>query len=111
VQLLAERIRRNQRVELADHLTVQTGRQISLDRLLGRSQAQLAQAADLDGGEGLIGHVGERLAAPQRERLARVRLIQESLEAEHVHLAVAQLELVAAAAGDDLRAIAVEQPA
>ena len=72
---------RDERVELADHLAMAAGREVGVDRQLGRAQPQLLEAADLGGGERLVGDVGERLAAPQRERLARARLLEQALEA------------------------------
>jgi hypothetical protein len=53
-------------------LAVPPCRQIGVDRALGRAQPQPVEAPDLRGGEWLVGEVGERLAAPQGERLARV---------------------------------------
>ena len=71
VQALAQRMRGDQRVELADHLGVAARREVGVDRALGRAQPQLLEPADLGGRERLVGDVGERVAAPQRERLAR----------------------------------------
>ena len=45
------------------------------------------------------------LAVPQRERLARAGVLEQPLEARRVDLAVGELELVAAAARDDLRTV------
>ena len=69
VQPLAQRLLGHQRLELADHLAVPPGRQVTVDGQLDRGQAQLLQAADLRGGERLVGDVGQRRAAPQRQRL------------------------------------------
>ena len=71
VQPLAQRVLGDERLELADHLGVPAGREVGVDRHLGRAQPQLLEPADLGGGERLVGDVGQRLAAPQRERLAR----------------------------------------
>ena len=109
VQVLAQRMLGDQRVELADHLGVPAGREVGVDGRLRRAQPQLVEAADLGGGERLVGDVLERVAVPQRERLARRAALQQPLEARRVHLAVGELELVAAAARDDLRAVAVQQ--
>ena len=50
------------------------------------------------------------LAAPQRERLARAGLVEQALEAHRVDVVIRELQLVAAAAGDDPGAVAVEHP-
>ena len=47
VQALAQRVRRDERVELGDHLGMPAGRQVRVDRHLGRAQAQLLEPADL----------------------------------------------------------------
>ncbi len=70
MQALAQRVRRDERVELGDHLDMAAGLEVGVDRQLGRPQPQLLEAADLGGGERLVRDVGERVAAPQRERLA-----------------------------------------
>jgi hypothetical protein len=69
VQPLAQRMLVDERLELADQLAVAARREVGVDRHFGRAHAQLAQPVDLGGGERLVGHVGERRAVPQRERL------------------------------------------
>ena len=71
MQVLAQRMLGDQRVELADHLGVPAGREVGVDRHLRRAQPQIVEAADLGGRERLVGDVRERVAVPQRERLAR----------------------------------------
>ena len=110
VQPLVQRMRADQRLELADHLVVAAFCQVGVDRLLGRAHAQLVQPSDLGGGERLVGHVGERLAVPQRERLACATAFEQTLELDRIHGTVGHPQLVAPAAGDDLRAVALEQP-
>ena len=68
-----QRFRGQQRLELAEYLTVATRREVRADRSLGRLQAQVLQPPDLGGRERLVGDVAERIAAPQRERLAGAR--------------------------------------
>ena len=86
------------------------GRQVGLDRQLGRLQAQLLQPPDLGARERLVGQVGQSRAAPQRERLPRLavgrlagcaRRVHQPLEVGRVDLIGGQLELVAATTGDD----------
>ena len=102
---------RDERLQLGDHLGVPAGLEVGVDRHLGGAQPQVLEPADLRGGERLVGDVGERVAAPQRERLARATLLHQVLEADRVDVVVGQLQLVAAAAGHDSNAVAVEQPA
>ena len=107
VQALAQRLARHQRVELADHLGVAPGGEVLADRLLDRREPQLLEPADLERRERLGGDVVERRAAPQRERVARRAGGDEALEAADVEVApVAEPQLVAAPARDDLRAVA-----
>jgi hypothetical protein len=81
-------------------------RQVALDRALGGGQVQLLEAADLAGRERLVGYIGKRRPAPQRERLARHVVGDERGEAHRVDVTVAEAQLVPAPAGDDLRAVA-----
>ena len=48
---------------------------------------QVLQAPDLRGGERLVRDIGERVAAPQRQRFARARRLEQPLETDGVHLA------------------------
>ena len=111
MQALAQRVLRDERVELADHLGVPAGGEVGVDRQLGRAQPQLLEPADLGRRERLVGQVRERLAAPQRQRLARPRLAEQPLGAHRVDLAVRELQLVAATAGHDSDPVAVEHAA
>jgi hypothetical protein len=71
------------RLQLADEL--------GFDPLLNRAEAQHLEAGDLAPREGVVGEIGERAAAPERERLgergrsflrlAPARLGAEPLEA------------------------------
>ena len=108
VEVLAQRLVREQRLDLGDRLGVPPGREILLEGLLDRGEPQLLQAADLEARERLGGDVVERRSAPQRERLARRPLGDEPLEAARVDLAGAEPQLVAVPAGDDLRAVAAD---
>ena len=68
-QALAERVRGDERLELGDELVVAAERQVAVDALLERAQAQLLEAGDLALRERLVVQVRQRLAAPERERL------------------------------------------
>ena len=65
VHALAEWMRDRERLELPDELAVAALRQLGVDRLLERGQPQLVQPPDLARGEGLVGDVRQRWAAPQ----------------------------------------------
>ena len=81
VQALAQRLLRQQRLELRQHLAVAPGVEVLVDRDLERTRAQLLQAPDLRSGERLVGDVRQRRPAPQAQRLARGALGEQSLEA------------------------------
>ena len=59
----------DERLQLADELGVPAELELGVDPLLDRGEAQLLEAGDLALGEGVVGEVGQRLAAPERERL------------------------------------------
>ena len=105
VEALAQRLLREQRLDLGDRLGVAAGGEVLLERLLDRGQAQLLQAADLEPRERLGGDVVERRSPPEGERLARGSLGHELLEAARVELARADPQLIAVPARDDLRAV------
>src|SRR5215218_8843421 len=97
--------------ELGDEVGMAAERQVGLDPLLERAQAQLLEPADLFASEVLIGEVGERRTAPEGERLAqnlrrRLRIFrpkvpsaaEELLEAIHIALAGIQAKQIAVAA-------------
>src|SRR5215204_4329777 len=96
--------------ELGDEVGMAAERQVGLDPLLERGQAQLLEPADLLAGEVLIGEVGERRTAPEGERLAqevrgRLRIrrpkrppaAEELLEAVEIALAPLQAKQIAVA--------------
>ena len=68
---LAHRVVAHERLELADHLRVAAERQVCVDALFERDQAQLVEPRDLLLGERLVGEVRQRWAAPQREPLTQ----------------------------------------
>ncbi len=109
VQVLAERLRRHEPLELADHLGMPPRLHVGVDRHLGSPLAQRVEAPDLRGRERLVRHVGERVTAPQGERLAGARLLEQPLEAHRVDILARHLQLIAAATRDDA-AVAVEHP-
>jgi hypothetical protein len=101
VQALAQRLLRQQRLELGQHLAVAAGVEILVDRDLERGRAQLVEAPDLRSGERFVGDVGQGRPAPQPQRLARGALGEQPLEPGGVHPVSAQLQLVAAPARRD----------
>jgi hypothetical protein len=111
VEPLAQRVRGHERVELGDHVGVPARGQVGLDGRLGRARPQLLQPADLRSGERLVGDVGQRVAAPQRERLARLPARHEPLEMQRVDVAPVEPQLVPAATRRDHPAVAGERAA
>ena len=71
-QPLAQRVLRDETLELADELRMAAEREIGLDPLLERREAKLLEADDRGLGELLVGEVRQRRAAPERERLAEL---------------------------------------
>src|SRR6185437_16779427 len=86
-----------ERLEVADELGVPAERELGLRPLLDERQPQLVQPRDLALRERLVRELGERLAAPERERLAvepcaprgiaRTRLVDEPARTREVELA------------------------
>ena len=85
-----QRMLGDERLELADQLAVRAGGEVGVDRPLERGQPQLLQPPDLGRGERLVRDVGQRRAAPQRQRLARGALCHQPLEPARVDLAPAR---------------------
>ena len=110
MEVLAQRLLRDEPLELADHVGVAPGLEVCVDRGLGGAQAEVVEAADLRRGERLVGEIGQRFPVPEGERLARAVLAQQALEPDRVHLAAVDLQLIAAPARDDLRAVPVDRP-
>ena len=110
MQAFTQRVLGDQPVELAGQLGVAPGRQVGLDRHLGGAQPQVLEAPDLGSGERLVSEVRQRLAPPQRQRLARPRLLQQPLRPCHIDTAVSELQLIAAPTRDDPGAVLAEQP-
>ena len=108
-QPLAQRMLGDERVELADQLRVPARGEIGVDPLLERRPAQLLEPRDLGLRERLVGEVGERRAAPQRQRppqrrggavgIGALRLADELLEAREVELRPVDLQGVAGRRG------------
>ena len=84
VQPLAERVLGDERLELADELAMRAGGELGVDRLLERGQPQLLQPPDLGRGERLVGHVGQRRAAPERSASRAAPSRQQPLEPARV---------------------------
>ena len=102
----AQRLPRDERRELADERSVASKRKVGLDPLLEHNEAALLEARDLGAGEVVVGEVGQRGPAPQRERLAQLLcrfpglyvacLLDQLLEPLHIELAGGDLQDVAA---------------
>ena len=73
VQPLAQRALGNQRLQLANNVGVMAEREIGFDPVLEDAGPQVLQPGDLHLRERLIAEIGQRGAAPQRQRLAEVR--------------------------------------
>src|SRR5262245_5099759 len=63
----------DERFQLANELSLAAELELGVDPLLDRSEAQLLEARDLALGEGVVGEIGERRSAPERERLGQRR--------------------------------------
>ena len=70
-QPLAQRVVADERLQLGDRLAVSTDREVGLQAMLERDEAQRFQPADLVARERLVAEVRQRRAAPQRERAAQ----------------------------------------
>ena len=111
VQPFAQRVVRDERLELADHVGMPPGFQVCFDRQLVRVHAELVEPADLGGGERLVGDVGQRFPPPECERLARPRLVDQPREPSDVDRLGGNPELVVAAVRDDRGTVAVQESA
>ncbi len=85
-EMLAERMRAHERLQLADQLRVASIREIALDPLLDAREAKLLQTGDLGLGEALVGEVRQRLPPPLLERLLRLPAVPQELETAEVEL-------------------------
>ena len=122
-QALAERVLGDQRLELSDHLGVPAERQPRVDLQLQGRRAQVGEARDVALGERLVGEIGERLAAPEREafvepggglpRTIRGQLVpglrEQPLEPVRVEPVGVELQAVPALPGHDQVAPASER--
>ena len=68
----AQRLLRDERGELADERGVASKREVGVDPLLEHGEAALLEARDLGPREVVVGEIGQRRPAPQRERLAQL---------------------------------------
>ena len=114
-QALAVRVLLDQALELTHQLRVAAERQLRLDQQLEARDPQVLEARDLRLRERLVGEVGQRRAAPQRERLLERRdgalrplvrelpagLAEQSLEPVGVHVVRLDAQLVAVPVRDD----------
>ncbi len=112
---LAQRVGLDERLELPYPLGVVAQGELRLHELLGGGQPKLLQAGDLRLRERVVGEVGQRGAAPQREplpeqlgravrhsvRKRRAALGEQALEARGVHLVRVDVDHVSALLRDD----------
>ncbi len=63
---LTERVRRDERFELADHTSVSPELKLHVELLLDGGEAQFRHPADFRRREVVIGELGERIPSPQR---------------------------------------------
>ncbi len=104
-QPLAQRVLRDQPLELGDEVAVASEREVGLDPLLERREAKLLEPPDSRLRKRLVGEVGERGPAPQPQRRAQlprsdsrlrgIRLADKALEAKQVKLLALQRDEVA----------------
>ena len=66
IQVLTQRLLRDQLLELGDEIVLAPERQVRLDAQLERDEAELFEPVDRRLGERLVGEVLEREAAPER---------------------------------------------
>ncbi len=100
----------DERLELSDELRMPTKCEIGVEAPLERRQVQLLESPDFRLRERLIGEIGERGTAPERERLAErvpTALLGEALEALEIELARLDPDQVPRRLGDD--AVGTEQ--
>ena len=120
-QALAQRVRGDQRLELADEVCVASACKVGVDPLLKHRQPQLVELPDLGLGERLVREVGERRAAPEGECGAQLvrrphglrspRLPAQPLEHREVELLRLDVQDVAGRArGQPLGAELAPQP-
>ena len=72
-QALAEHVLGDERLELRHQVVMAAERQVGVDAILERGEPQLVQPGDLALRERLAAEIGQRLAVPQRERIAQAR--------------------------------------
>ena len=68
---LSQRLRGDEGLELGHELGVAAEREVGVDTLLDRGQAQLLETGDVGLGERLVGEIRKRGPAPEGERLAQ----------------------------------------
>jgi hypothetical protein len=93
-QALAKGVLTHEPLELAHERRLPALREILLDALLEAGKPELLEAGDLRLGEALIGKLGQRRPAPERECLARA-LLGQALEAIEIELALGDPQAVA----------------
>ena len=110
-QALRQRVLGDETLELADELAVTTEREIRVDAILERGQANLLEPSDLALRPRFVGELDEWRAAPEPECLAQPlgrgrrvcppRLGHQALEPVQIDAIRLDAELVSAGAGDD----------
>jgi hypothetical protein len=111
-QTLAKGVLCDKRLELSHQLVMAAERQFGVDAILDRRETKLLQPGDLAPCERLVPELGQRLPAPERERLAQARrplvrivplspLRDQRLEPRHVELVRRDLQQVPGRARPD----------
>jgi hypothetical protein len=122
-EALAERMLGHEPLELRDEIGVAAEREVDVDTFLERRQPQLLETAGLELHEALVGEVGKRRPAPERERPAqlrrggdevtvrarRTRFLAEALETLQVELSRLEVQHVPGRPGDEDLTVGAEQ--
>ncbi len=108
---LAERLLRDEPIDVGDDLGMAARRQLRIEQLLRRGEPQLVHAPDLVLGECLVGQIAERWPVPQIERMSerddpllgllRSRLADQALEPQDIELLRQDAQRVSRRAGLD----------
>ena len=81
--------------ELAHEIGVAPVGEVELDPLLEAGEMQLLEAGDPVPGEAGLGELGQRCAAPERERFSRIAFLHKALAAREVELVIVERDEIA----------------
>ncbi len=101
LKVLPMRMTCDEGVELRDEARVASGGEIGIDSRLEGRQATLLEWCGAGPGEGLAREVGERRAAPERERVVQLAGGDQPLEPLGVELALVDADEISGRAGLD----------